>query len=461
LPEGDWDVAIADSWHPTSRWLADIGLRYDSFTIGLTALQINGPNGIAEQGQNSVGQCLQGYAYAPSEPCFGYLTAVGGSAVPGAANWQNVSGSLNFSELSPRLGLTYTMDPADVLRAAVGRYVEPPNTGYEEYVGAPWWGVGGTIAALNNYYHGFGLLAVHNVLPQDSTNYDLSYEHQFNAGWSIKFSPYYRNTRNQILNVPVNPQFPFLTTGFNFGAARNSGIEFLAGRNRSTADGLDVTLAATYNDAKIQFQRTIGGQSFIDSINAAIAKYNTAYGTHYAEFDPNGYYSPSVTESPEFMTPSYDVAWTINLALDERIQGWDIIPTFNYQSGSPYGDPLQFPDSGTHALTFGPDPYTNTFDGLGSLKGPGWMTMNFAVSRDVSKNVKATAMVTNLFTAVWNHNYPWEFASKYQVLQYGDNNFYTGEPLPKNPYIGENYYPYSPFSLNNATQFTFSVSMKM
>jgi hypothetical protein len=60
LPEGDSDVALSDSWHPSDRWNVDLGVRFDSFIIGLTALQINGPNGLAEQGQNSVGQCLQG-----------------------------------------------------------------------------------------------------------------------------------------------------------------------------------------------------------------------------------------------------------------------------------------------------------------------------------------------------------------------------------------------------------------
>jgi TonB dependent receptor/Carboxypeptidase regulatory-like domain/TonB-dependent Receptor Plug Domain len=460
LPEGDWDVALTDKWHPNDRLTADLGVRFDSFTQGLTPLQITGPNGIAEQGQNSVGQCLDGYAYPATQPCFGYLTALGGSASPGAADWQNVSGTLNFNSYSPRVGLTYTMDPSDVLRFAVGRYVEPPNLSYQEYVGAPWWGVGGTIAQLNNYYQGFGLLAVHHVLPEDSTNYDFSYEHQFNAAWSIKVSPFYRVTRNQILNAPSPTQIE-LETGFNYGSARNQGVEFLLGRNRTTPDGLDVTLAATYNDAKLRFNRTIGNRSFIDTINTAISTYNAAYGTHYSLFDPNGYYSPSATESPNFMTPSYDVPWVVNLALDERIQHWDLYPTFNFQTGAPYGDPLMFPDTGVHNLAVGPDPYTKTFDGFGSLIGPQWLTMNLGISRDLGQNTKATALVTNLFTSIWNHGYPWEFAPKYQVLEYADNNYYRAEQLPADPYLGENYFPYSPWSINNATQLTFEVSVKI
>jgi len=460
LPEIDTDIALSDKWHPSNNLLFDLGVRFDRFQIGLAPLLINGANGVAEQAQNQFGQCLFGFAYGASEPCFGYLTAVGGSAAPGAANWLDVSGSLNFNAVSPRFGLTYTFDPADLVRLSIGRYVEAPSTGSEEYVGAPFWGVGGTVAQLNNFYQHFGFLAVHNVQPEDSTNYDASFEHRFANGWSAKISPFYRNTRNQILAAPANPQFPQLSTSFNFGAARIKGVEFLVAKNRTSADGLNVTLAATYNDAKIRFGRSIGGHSFVDSINGAISAYNVAYGTSFALLDPNGYYSPSVTEAPQFMYPSYDVRWTVNLSLDERIRGWDLTPTFNYQSGSPYGDPLGFPDVGGR-VSFGPDPYTKTFDGLGSLTGPSWVTMNLGLSRDLGTNTKATLFVANVFTSVHNHGYPWEFPTKANVLSYGDNNFFFGFPFSGSTYVGENYYPYAPFSVNPTTQYTMAVSVKL
>jgi hypothetical protein len=461
LPEVDTDIALSDKWHPSNNLLFDLGVRFDRFQIGLTPLVINGATGIAEQSQTQFGQCLDGYAYAASEPCFGYLTALGGSAAPGTANWQDVSGALTFNEISPRFGFTYTFDPADVFRLAIGRYVEAASTGSQEYVGAPFWGVGGTVLQLNNYYHGFGFLAVHNVQPEDSTNYDASFEHRFAAGWSAKISPFYRVTRNQILSAPANPQFPQLSTSFNFGAAHIKGVEFLVARNRTSKDGLNVTLAATYNDAKIQFQRTIGGHSFVDAINGAISAYNMAYGTSFALLDPNGYYSPSVVEAPQFMYPSYDVRWTANLGLDERFQGWDLMPTFNYQSGSPYGDPLGFPDVGVHKLSYGPDPYTNTFDALGSLTGPSWLTMNIGLSHELGTNTKATLFVTNVFTSIHNHGYPWEFPTKSNVLSYGDNNFFFGFPFIGSKYLGENYYPYAPFSVNPTTQYTMAVSVKL
>lgn len=481
LPEIDTDAAIADSWHPTDRLHFDLGARMDHFRINLTPLQINGPNGIAQQSQNLNGICLHGFNYPndAQDPCFAYLTSLGGTAAPGMANWQDVSGALDFNEFSPRFGVTYTLGNRDVLRASAGRYVQPPASFGEEYIAAPYFGAADTVDVLNNFYDGLGFLAVHNVKPQDSTNIDVSYERDFGGGFSAKITPFWRNTRNQILSLPVNPTNPTFVTGYNFGAARIHGTEFLLVKNRTAVDGLSATLAATYLDTKIRYERTLGSTNFIDIINNAILAYNQNYGTKFALFDPNGYYSPSETQSPTSTLPSFDVRWTINLNLDEHVHGWDITPSFNYQSGNPYGDPLNFPDPHcanppvpgqscvplpvgvNQNVANGPDPYTGTFDGLGSLKGPSWLTMNIGLSHDLTPRMKASMLVTNVFTTVHNHGYPWEFPTKNQVLSYGDNSFYNSTPFGSPAYYGDNYFPYAPSSLNNAPEFVFSVSMKM
>jgi hypothetical protein len=125
--------------------------------------------------------------------------------------------------------------------------------------------------------------------------------------------------------------------------------------------------------------------------------------------------------------------------------------------------------TGVTPLSVGPDPYTGQFDGLGSLKGPSWLTMNLALSKDVGHNTIASFLWTNVFTVVHNQGYPWEFPSNLQVLSYGDNSFYsfplgldslTGFPTER-AYYGDNYYPYTPESLMPAKQFTFSVSFKV
>lgn len=488
------DVALADSYKPNDKWLFDLGVRFDQFKVPLMPLQITGPNGLAEQSQNQSGFCLHGYAYPVGEPCHAYLTdlqtANAGTGLPnvgpGGANWQDVSGALNYNVTSPRFGATYTISPQQVLRFSVGRYVQPPATAYEEYKAAPYFGAADTVSILNRFYDPLGFLAVHNVLPQDSTNYDLSFEQEFSGGVSAKITPFVRNTRGQILNIPVNPLQPTFITGYNFGAARIRGAEFLISKGRASGDGLSGTFSATYTDSKIRFERALGGQNFIDVINSTISQYNNQYGTAYPLFDPNGYYSPSETQAPGGSTASYDVKWVANLNLDERIKGWDITPAFTYQSGNPYGEPLEFPDSHCPApdtfpgciplpasaagpLANGPDPYTGKFDALGSLKGPSWLSMNIGLAHDVGKNVKASMLVTNVFTIVHNQGYPWEYRTGDQVISYEDNSFYSfplgmsaDTGIPSIPgYFGDNYYAYSPASLMPTREFVFSLSAKI
>ena len=484
------DLALSDAYRPTDKWTFNVGARLDSFKFGLMPLQITGANGLAELAQNQFGICLHGYAYGASEPCNAWDSALGGVDAPGKANWSNVSGDLTFNDFSPRFGATYAASSHDVIRASVGRYVQPPDSAFEEYQSAPVWGAGDTVAVLNRYYDGLGFLAVHNVQPEDSTNYDLSFEHDFNGGLSAKVTPFYRDTRGQILNLPVNPAQPSFVTGYNFGVAHISGSEFLVSKNRLGDNGLSGTFSATYTNAKIRFEKAADGLSFIDTMNGVlpngqcppasqnpitgICGYNFQHGTHYALLDPNGYYYPSYTQSPFTTSQSYTVPFVFTLSLDERTHGFDFSPVFNYQSGNPYGDPGLFPDPTGKALV-GPDPYTNTFDAPGSLKGPSWLTMNFSVSHDLGQNSKASILVTNVFTSIHNHGYPWELPTGDGAIAYSDNFFYgliplgypaLSGPFANNKYLGDNYYPYSPGNVTQpgiipAREYVFSISTKI
>jgi len=476
----DVDGVISDQWKPSDKFLVDLGVRFDRFGYQLMPLQINGPNGLAEQSQNQFGVCLAGYAYTAAEPCNGYLTALAvghPTFAPGATTWSDVSGTLWFNQVSPRLGITFTASPENVFRASVGRYVQPPNSAFEEYRANPQFGAGDTVSILDHFYAAAGLNfhAVHNIQPEDSTNYDFSYEHDFGNGMSAKITPYYRNTRNQVLNLPVDPANPTFVTGLNVGTARIKGAEFLLRTNRQHENGLSATVAATYTDSKLRFTKNSSGLSFIDIINgtnpngtcnavtpSGICGYNLAHGTNFPLEDANGYYSPSFTQAPTIFSPSYDVRWVVNINLDERVNGFDISPTFNYQSGNPYGEPLMFPDP-TGANNIGPDPYTGTFDQIGSLKGPSWWTMNLGVSHDIGKNVKGSVLLTNVFTAIHNQGYAWEYPTSAQVLNYSDNAFYSFEPIGGGggAYSGANYFPYAPSSVQPYREFVFSVSTKI
>ena len=340
-----WDGVISDTWRPSEKLNFDFGLRWDELGFQLMPLKITGPDGLAYLAEEVDGQCLDGFNYSPNDPrivgptgnqnCFDLLTgggangqrvtgnAITGKDLPGAAAWANAGGTLAYFSLSPRFGLTWTAGARDVVRLSIGRYVQPPNSAYEQYRDNPQWGPGRTVRRLNQFYTGLNFYAVHNVLPEDSTNYDLSFEHEFNGGVSMKLTPYYRNTRNQVLNIPFNPQSPSFVTGDNFGNSRIKGAEFLLSKNVTAENGIGGTLAATYTDTKIRFARAPGGTSFIDLVNgtglngqcvgSGICGYNQAYHTNYALLDPTAYYSPSFVMAPTATGPTYDVKWVVNL----------------------------------------------------------------------------------------------------------------------------------------------------
>jgi len=490
----DWDGVIQDTFKPSDKVQFDLGLRWDEFGFQLMPQRLTGPDGLAYLSEEVDGICLDGFPYSPSDPkiigpagnqnCNQILSTSTNPLVrPGGFGWTNPPSFASFTTLSPRFGATFSVDPRDVVRLSAGRYVQPPNSAFEQYTRNPRWGPGAGTTLLNSFMLGLGFGAYHDILPEDSTNYDLSLEHEFSGGLSTKITPFYRNTRNQILSIPFNPQSPSFVTGDNFGNARIKGAEFTLQRRIAGASGIGGILNATYTDTKIRFNIPRGGTtSFIDVINgtnaagvcqgSGICGYNTAYGTNYALLDPNGYYSPSFVMAPTSTGPSYDVRWNVNFTPEIKEGGFDVFVPFAYSSGSPYGDALIFPDphcptgvvpsasNGCIAIPAGksyyggngPDPYTGTFDGPGSLQGPSWWSLGVAVSHDIGHNLKASILGTNLLVGVHNHGYAWEQPTAQNNVSYGDNSFYSAAPLgafsfqgpnPATGYYGNNYYPYS------------------
>jgi len=499
----DWAGALTDKLRVGDKLLFDLGVRYDIFGFQLMSQegQITGTNGVAFQAEEKQGQCLHGFAYSPSDPtwptstgpqnCFSILTALGGKDAPGANAWQNSGSYYGLQYWSPRFGATFTADPSDVFRVSAGRYVQAPNSAFVQYGSDPTWGPAGLVGQLNEFYDLLGFGAVHPIKAQDSTNYDLSWEHDFRGGLSAKLTPFYRNTRDQILTLPPNPVNPSFVTGYNFGNAKISGVEFLVGKNLTAASGIGGTLAATYTNSKIRFSAPPGGLSNpINVINTNITNYNMYYGTNYAKLDPNGLYSPSYVQFAGNVSPSWDVRYVVNLNLDIREAGFDFYPTFNYQSGYPYGDPEQFADyhcahtagnpanapgciplpaGKTAALGgIGPDPYTGVFDTYGAFKGPSWWTLNLGVSHDIGHNLKASILGTNLLAGIHNQGYAWEQPTNQLVTGYADNTNYSQVPYgifipakPANAYYGDSYWGYANAGVLDQRSYIFQVTAKI
>jgi hypothetical protein len=118
----------------------------------------------------------------------------------------------------------------------------------------------------------------------------------------------------------------------------------------------------------------------------------------------------------------------------------------------------------------GPDPYTGTFDGPGSLSGPSWWTLGVAVTHEIGHNLKASILGTNLLVGVHNHGYAWEQPTAQNNVSYYDNGFYSAAPLgafsfqgpnPATGYYGNNYYPYASFGILPYRDWIFQVQAKI
>ena len=65
-----------------------------------------------------------------------------------------------------------------------------------------------------------------------------------------------------------------------------------------------------------------------------------------------------------------------------------------------------------------------------------------------------------LFAGGWSAKVtPFYRVTRNQILNAPD--FFFGFPFIGSTYVGENYYPYAPFSVNPATQYTMAVSVKI
>ncbi len=106
-----------------------------------------------------------------------------------------------------------------MLRFNYGRFTQPTQTAYEQYTNAS--GLG---AAKFDYTYFWGLgfnTPTHDNPVQVSNNYDLSYEKHFaNTDISMKLSPFYRWTTNQLVTISLGGNF---ASAYQRGDAENRG----------------------------------------------------------------------------------------------------------------------------------------------------------------------------------------------------------------------------------------------
>ena len=191
-----------------------------------------------------------------------------------AVNFQNVSSPVNYYQVwQPRISGTYTLNPDTVIRASYGKYVEPPNTAFEQYnalqENLPW-----LLGTTYNFY-AFGFTTPgHLVTPPVSYNTDLSLEHHFKGSeFSVKLTPFLRKTSGQIQNFFLNQQTGFVS-GFNVGHQTSEGFELQVNGGDFNRNGLAGQLSFAYTNSYVQYSDLPNGTTVVSPINAAIQQYN-------------------------------------------------------------------------------------------------------------------------------------------------------------------------------------------
>jgi hypothetical protein len=496
--------SINDQWSPNDRLNVNLGLRLENFQYILGNTSPNDParqfwfnaynaeycfapgvnnNKPIDRTNNGIGACptVNGVKTVPlGQSPYGALINVSG-------------GSYTLARFQPRLGTTYTLDPNSVLRASFGIYARPPNSSVAQY---------NTLqqnlpAFLGSHFYGYGFNTPdHLVRPDTSYNYDLSWEHRLKGtDWSLKLSPFFRATRDQLQNFYIDPQGG-LESELNVGSQQSSGVEFALQKGDFSRDGLSGQLAFTYTHSQIKYQNFSGTrQNVIDQLNGYILAYDSYLKGHggYACYrytsagggGTNNCKQPRVVQNPYYNQPyqnpfsdsawyptydvipgpaaaanGYAVPYVVALILNYKHQRFTVTNSWNFTSGAQYGSPTQWPgflptscnkppafwtmahgnaadpasctDLGGLPL-FIPDKFTGGYDNLGAFKEPWQLQMGLAFSYDVSPRVTARLNFTNLLDICGQRGYQWDNPS---VCVYGS--------LPTNfLYPSGNFYPNS------------------
>jgi len=271
--------SIVDNWDPTDRLHVNFGVRYDDYTFlpndtsgGARNFWFNAWNNSMCYNTKAPGTLPVALAtVTPTENAFTGACAT--EFAPGyvQAYLTNTDSTASFPVWQPRVGATYTLNPLNVIRVSYGRYDQAPNTAFEQYdtfqqdlpdyLGPTFFGYGRTSST-------------YPIAPEISNNYDISWEHQFKGtDWSMKITPFYRKTQNQIEEFYLNVTAGFVS-GLNIGSQTNRGVEFDLQKGDFQRNGLSGLLAFTYTNAYVNYAPLSNGNSVLTNVNQNIQTFN-------------------------------------------------------------------------------------------------------------------------------------------------------------------------------------------
>jgi Carboxypeptidase regulatory-like domain/TonB-dependent Receptor Plug Domain len=284
-------LALSDKFQVNSKLSLDLGLRYDDFKYQLVSTD----RGPARQFWvnffnrfncfDPVSQTL--VTTNPNTGAALVLTPPNTCATYGLQNvsFANQSDAQeDYPELQPRFGATYSVNRNNVIRFSAGKYAQPASSAFQQYdTTQP------NFIALNQTFYPIGFRQPsHRIYPEESLNFDASWEHQFNGSdASFKFTPFLRTTKNELTTVLLDAKTNFVS-GINVGHKNVKGIEFAMQKGDLNRDGFYGALGYTYTFARVKFDRFTNGTTLNTALNNAVAQYNayTKYCTVTAPTDP-------------------------------------------------------------------------------------------------------------------------------------------------------------------------------
>ncbi|MBD5655741.1 MAG: TonB-dependent receptor [Candidatus Eremiobacteraeota bacterium] len=374
-------ASINDQLRPTDKLTVNLGLRLDDYQFiggdtsggNARAFWYNAYNN--EVCESAADQSLT------VRPAVGAPCPAGTSAV----NFTNPGGNVTetYPEFQPRFGLTYALSPRTVLRAAYGRYTQPPNTAFEQYDALQ-----SNAPALLYGTYGFQQYGFttpnHPVPPAASNNLDFSLEQSFSGQLSLKLSPFLRSTQNQTELFYLDRATAF-SSGLNVGNQTSRGIEFELDKGDFARDGLSAKLSFAYTNSYVRYNTLSNGSTVLTPIVDAINTYNSftkrgggarcytaaVYNTSGTQTgggvpdpacaagdianpyynaplqDPNafngsGTYTPYTTIPAGIGVSAIQLGYpyVTSLVLNEKIKRIAITPIVKYFAGQRYGSPL-------------------------------------------------------------------------------------------------------------------------
>ncbi len=283
--------ALSDKYQVSPKLSLDLGLRFDDFKYQLVPTD-TGPARTFWVNYFNRFNCFDpvSQTLVTTNPNTGAALVLTPPNTCATYGLQSVSFSglsdtqEDYPELQPRFGATYLVDRNNVIRFSAGKYAQPASSAFQQYnTTQP------NFIALNQTFYPIGFRQPsHRIYPEESLNFDASWEHQFSGSdASFKLTPFLRTTKNELTTVLLDAKTNFVS-GINVGHKNVKGVEFALQKGDFTRDGFAGALGYTYTFARVKFDRFTNGTTLNTALNNAVAQYNayTKYCTVTNPADP-------------------------------------------------------------------------------------------------------------------------------------------------------------------------------